>query len=98
MTVRDGVIEGSTITFLLSGNMSLGSTPFLTLLIRRSRKLGLSVTLDLDEVTGVDREVVRHLLIWQAEGVTLSGAPGFIRQWMRAEVGADPASRARQRN
>jgi hypothetical protein len=98
MTVRDGVIEGSTIKFLLSGNMSLGSIPLLNLLIRRSRRLGLSATLDLDEVTGVDREVVRHLLIWQAEGVRLSDAPGFIRQWMRAEVDADPSSRAIPRN
>jgi hypothetical protein len=89
MTVRDGVIEGSTITFLLSGDMSVGSTPLLSLLIRRSRRLGLAVTLDLDEVTGVDREVVRDLLIWQAEGVTLSDTPAFIRQWMRAEIGAD---------
>jgi hypothetical protein len=98
MTVRDGVIEGSTITFLLSGNMCSGSTPLLNLLICRSRRLGLSVTLDLDEVTRVDREVVRYLLAWQAEGVTLSDAPRFIRQWMRAQAHADPSSRAISRH
>jgi hypothetical protein len=75
MTVRDGVIEGSTITFLLSGHISRGSTPLLDLLIRRSRRLGLSVTFALDQVTGVEREALRQLLIWQAEGVTLSDAP-----------------------
>ena len=75
MTVRDGVIKGSTITFLLAGYISRGSTPLLDLLIRRSRKLGLSVTFALDQVTEVEGEALRQLLIWQAEGVTLSDAP-----------------------
>lgn len=89
MTVRDGVVEGSTITFSLPGNMSLGSIPPRYALFLRSRRLGLSVTLDLAGVAAVDPEVVRHLSIWQAEGVTLSDAPSFIRQWARTEVDTD---------
>ena len=92
MTVRDGVIEGPTITFLLSGYISRGSTPLLDLLIRRSRRLGFSVTFVLDQVTGVEREALRQLVIWQAEGVTLSDAPVFIRQHLGAVRGSiDPA-------
>lgn len=83
MTVHDGVIEGSRITFLLSGHMSRGSTPLLELLIRRSRKLGFSVTLDLERVTVVEREAATQLSIWQSEGVTVSGAPELLRQHAR---------------
>jgi hypothetical protein len=80
MTVRCGVIEGSRITFPLGGYMSRGSVPLLDLIIRGSRRLGLSVTLDLEQVTDVDPEVVEQLLSWRAAGVTLSAVPEFVRQ------------------
>ena len=41
------------------------------------------VVLDLEEVTLVDREVVKFLATLDARGVGLRNCPGFIREWMR---------------
>ena len=40
------------------------------------------VVLDLEEVTLVDREVVRLLAACDARGIGLRNCPAFIREWM----------------
>ena len=42
----------------------------------------LPVALDLEEVTLVDREVVRFLAACDTKGIGLRNCPGFIREWM----------------
>jgi hypothetical protein len=93
MTISDGVIEGESITFLLSDTMSLGSIPLLALLIRQATRLGLSVTLDLGKVTEIDEMVASQLSAWAMQGVTLSSAPSFVRRWMTEGAHDDPSIR-----
>lgn len=73
MRITDVQLEGSSITFSLAGGMSLGSVPIIDLLIRRSRRLGLSVRLDMTRITTLDGELARHVCAWRQEGVTLCG-------------------------
>jgi hypothetical protein len=41
-----------------------------------------TVTLDLEEVTLVDREVVRFLAVCEAGGIKLENCPSYIREWI----------------
>jgi hypothetical protein len=40
------------------------------------------VTLDLEEVTLVDREVIRFLAVCEAGGIKLENCPSYIREWI----------------
>jgi hypothetical protein len=94
MTITDVRLDRSSITFSLTGEMSLGSGAVLSLLIRRSRRMGLSVKLDVSGITDVDPELDKYLSGWRAEGVTLSGAGHLTLN--RNHTGAGPdTSRSR---
>ena len=60
------------------------------LLERESGRLAL----DLEEVTLVDREVVRFLAFSEETGVDLKYAPDYLREWVTKEQ----AEISRQRN
>jgi|SRR5580658_2122884 hypothetical protein len=45
------------------------------------------ITLDLEEVKLVDREVVRFLASCKARGIRLRNCPSYIREWI--ETGSD---------
>ncbi len=79
MTIEDGIIQGSTITFQVSGVINAGSIPLLGLLIRQARRRGLSVTLDFEHVDGIEWEAARYLVLWQAEGVAVAETPAVIQ-------------------
>ena len=46
---------------------------------------GVSLVLDLHEIELVDREVVRFLAQYEAEGTTLVHCPAYIREWIARE-------------
>ena len=46
---------------------------------------GTRVVLDLGEVTLVDLDVVRFLLICEAEGIEFLHCPPYIREWILRE-------------
>jgi hypothetical protein len=54
--------------------MSLGSAPVICLLIRRSQRLELSVSLNVDGVRQIDAELNGYFSGSQLQGVTLTGA------------------------
>jgi STAS domain-containing protein len=43
---------------------------------------GTPITLDLQEVRLVDREVVRFLADCEARGIKLKNCPSYVREWM----------------
>jgi anti-anti-sigma regulatory factor len=49
------------------------------------RESGPAVTLDLEEVTLVDVEVVRFLGACEAQGITLINCSPYIREWIGKE-------------
>jgi len=44
-----------------------------------------TIVLDLGEVRLVDRDSVRFLTQWEANGVLLDQCPSYIREWMEKE-------------
>jgi hypothetical protein len=48
---------------------------------------GVDITLDLEEVRLVDREVVRFLAACEVQGMKLKDCPSYIRKWI--ETGSD---------
>jgi len=49
------------------------------------------VTLDLEEVRLVDRDVVGFLARWESAGIRLENCPTYLRQWITME-GTPPGS------
>jgi len=43
------------------------------------------VTLDLQEVRLVDREVVGFLARWESAGIRLENCPAYVREWITIE-------------
>jgi hypothetical protein len=43
------------------------------------------IVLDLEEVKLVDREAVRFLARWEADGAGLRNCPAYIREWITRE-------------
>ena len=69
MIVEDGIIEGNSITFELSGPICTTSIQFLDVLIDYADRAGLRVTLDLDRVESIHAEVIRELRLLEARGI-----------------------------
>ena len=44
-----------------------------------------ALTLDLEEVRLVDRDVVGFLARWEAAGVRLENCPAYVREWITIE-------------
>jgi hypothetical protein len=67
--------------FALSGRIEHGHVEELKTLFGAEPGLR-TVTLDLEEVTLVDREAVRFLAVCEAGGIKLENCPSYIREWI----------------
>jgi hypothetical protein len=73
------IADDEGVVFVLSGRLAseyLGELE--ALFQRRSER----ITLDLRDVTLVDREVVESLARWEAEGIRLENCPAYVRDWI----------------
>jgi anti-anti-sigma regulatory factor len=83
MTLRiEKTPDGPTTRIRLIGRMRAEHMEELEKQIRES---GPAITLDLEEVTLVDVEVVRFLGTREAQGVTLLNCSPYIRDWIGKE-------------
>jgi len=74
--------DGCKTTIRLIGRMR---SEHLEELEKQIRESGPAITLDLDEVTLVDVEVVRFLGACEARGATLLNCPPYICDWIGKE-------------
>lgn len=83
MTLRiENASEGHSTTIRLIGRMR---AEHLEELEKQIRESGSAITLDLEEVTLVDVEVVRFLGTCEARGTTLLRCSPYIRDWIGKE-------------
>ena len=47
---------------------------------------GHGMTLDLEEVRLVDRDVVGFLARWESAGIRLENCPAYVREWITVEA------------
>jgi hypothetical protein len=74
--------DGNSTTIRLIGRLQAGHLEELEKQIRES---GPAITLDLEEVTLVDVEIVRFLGICETRGATLLNCSPYIRDWIGKE-------------
>jgi anti-anti-sigma regulatory factor len=74
--------DGNSTTIRLIGRMQ---AEHLEELEKQIRESGPAITLDLEEVTLVDVEVVRFLGACEAQGITLINRSPYIREWIGKE-------------
>jgi len=74
--------DGNSTTIRLIGRLQAGH---LQELEKQIRECGPPITLDLDEVTLVDVEIVRFLGACEARGATLLNCSPYIRDWIGKE-------------
>ncbi len=74
--------DGQTTTLRLIGRMR---REHLEELIAQIKAGGTSVTLDLNEVSLVDLEVIRFLATCQTEGISLVHCSRYIQNWITKE-------------
>ena len=74
--------DGNSTTIRLIGRMR---AEHLEELEKQIRESGPAITLDLEEVTLVDVEIVRFLGACEARGVTLLNCSPYIRDWIGKE-------------
>ena len=74
--------DGNSTTIRLIGRMR---AEHLEELEKQIRESGRAITLDLEEVTLVDVEIVRFLGTCEARGVTLLNCSLYIRDWIGKE-------------
>ena len=74
--------DGNSTTIRLIGRMR---TEYLEELEKQIRESGPAITLDLEEVTLVDVEIVRFLGAYEARGATLLNCSPYIRDWIGKE-------------
>ena len=83
MTLRiEKASDGHSATIRLIGRMRAEHLEELEKQIRHS---GAAITLDLEEVTLVDLEIVRFLGTCEAQGATLLRCSPYIRDWIGEE-------------
>ena len=51
------------------------------------------ITLDLGDVTLIDRDAVKFLADWESNSIQLENCPAYIREWMGAERGESSQER-----
>ena len=74
--------DGYGVTIRLIGRMQ---AEHLEELEKQIRESGPAVTLDLEEVTLVDVEIVRFLGAYEARGATILNCSPYIREWIGKE-------------
>jgi len=67
--------------FALSGRIQERDVPELQRLLSRDSQTS-DITLDLEELRLVDRQVVRFLAACEDQGMKLKNCPDYVRQWM----------------
>jgi len=77
---------GPEVVFSLSGRIEIEDAAELERLIRLETA-GQEISLDLGDVTLVDREALRSLARWEAEGIKLANCPPYIREWIEGSDG-----------
>jgi anti-anti-sigma regulatory factor len=83
MTLKiEKVTDGYSTTIRLIGRMQ---AEHLEELKTQMRESGSKITLDLEEVSLVDVDVVRFLGTCQAEGISLMHCPPYINDWIAKE-------------
>ena len=76
--------QGAVVVFTLSGRIQGTDMAELQRLLDLEANKQ-TITLDLHEVKLVDREAVRFLARFEAEGITLVHCPTYIRVWIERE-------------
>jgi len=79
-TLNDGV------TLSLSGRIEIEDVVELQRLLSLEAS-GQKISLDLQEVTLVNRDAVKYLARWEVENIKLENCPPYIREWIDAETG-----------
>ncbi len=79
----------NTIVFTLSGDMNLEHSTQLEEIL--ASEVAGRVTLDLKDVTLVDRDAVGFLSTAEAAGIQLVNCPDYVRGWITAERQPDQA-------
>jgi hypothetical protein len=74
--------KGKSITLKLSGRMQADRLPELKGEIEKCKSLP---SLDLEEVTLMDRESVRYLMRCESEGIRLINLPLYVQEWIARE-------------
>ena len=69
MVVEDGIIDGNSITFVVSGAVSKESVSLLLLLIGYADRAGFAVKVDVERVEGVHADAVRDLRALETRGI-----------------------------
>jgi anti-anti-sigma regulatory factor len=83
MTLKiEKYVDGNSTTIRLIGRMQ---AEHLEEVEKQIRETGPAITLDLEEVTLVDVEMVRFLGTCEARGATLLNCPPYIRDWIGKE-------------
>ena len=86
MTFRiETATRGRFTVFRLSGRIEAQAIAELTRLFQQLQTDYCDITVDLKDVSLVDREVVRFLARSEADGVTLENCAPYIREWMERE-------------
>jgi len=76
------------IVFALSGDIDLEHAARLQELL--ANETDGRVTLDLKDVTLVDRAAVQFLADVEATGIRIINCPGYVRSWIAAERASQP--------
>ena len=76
--------SGGEAVFSLSGRIEIEGVAELQRLLCLE-PVGKEISLDLQEVTLIDREAVKFLARCEAESVMLENCPAYIREWIDAE-------------
>jgi len=83
MTLRiETASDGQIATLRIVGRIASESLDDLRAHVRKHRP---RPTLDLDQVTLVDAEVVRFLIACEADGIELVNCAPYVREWMSRE-------------
>ena len=72
--------------FSLSGRIEIEDVAELQRVISLEA-VGQEITLDLRDVTLVDREAVKFLARCEVERIELENCPAYVREWIDAEKG-----------
>jgi hypothetical protein len=74
------------VVFLLSGRIEIEDAGELQRLLNLEAA-GQKVALDLKDITLVDRDALKFLARWEAEGIKLENCPAYVREWIDTERG-----------
>ena len=76
--------DGKHMVFALSGRIEVEDVAELQGLFQSETK-GHNLVVDLKDVRLVNRDAVRFLADWEADGAKLKNCPAYIREWIARE-------------